>query len=214
MSRLHRGRKILQRALYNHALAMGSSRVKNAWVLRGPLGWQDDAVQSGGIPCSKTRCRVTTNGCRDRSRVLDSYLDGELEGRKMLELDEHVSDCESCREEIHLLRATRGSLKRAVIRKAPDDLRLAHCRRPGSRTGSRLQEVPMSRTTRRGWRRKLRGKAGASCGCSRHSLCLGRSYGRSSPRDVNAGAKAGFGDELLKELVLDTRSRSLLKRRT
>jgi RNA polymerase sigma-70 factor (ECF subfamily) len=32
MSRLHRGRKLLQRALYNHAIALGSSRAKSEWA--------------------------------------------------------------------------------------------------------------------------------------------------------------------------------------
>ena len=52
--------------------------------------------------------------CRDRARMLGSYLDGELEAAKLIEIDEHVGECETCREETQLLRAMRGSLKRVV----------------------------------------------------------------------------------------------------
>lgn len=66
---------------------------------------------------------MTTHECRERARVLGSYLDGELEGAKLIELDEHVAGCQTCREEVHLLRAIRGSLKRAVRAAVPDGLR-------------------------------------------------------------------------------------------
>jgi anti-sigma factor RsiW len=66
---------------------------------------------------------MTMHPCRDRSRMLGSYLDGELEAAKLLEIDEHVGDCETCREEVQLLRATRGSLKRVVRTAAPGGLR-------------------------------------------------------------------------------------------
>ncbi|MGH7293891.1 MAG: anti-sigma factor family protein, partial [Polyangiaceae bacterium] len=56
-------------------------------------------------------------------RMLGSYLDGELEAGKLLEIDEHVGECETCREETHLLRAMRGSLKRVVKAPAPAGLR-------------------------------------------------------------------------------------------
>ncbi len=42
--------------------------------------------------------------------MLGSYLDGELEAAKLIEIDEHVAGCETCREEVQLLRAMRGSL--------------------------------------------------------------------------------------------------------
>ncbi len=57
---------------------------------------------------------MTMHPCRDRARMLGSYLDGELEAAKLLEIDEHVGECETCREETQLLRAMRGSLKRVV----------------------------------------------------------------------------------------------------
>jgi anti-sigma factor RsiW len=55
--------------------------------------------------------------------MLGPYLDGELEAAKLIEIDEHVASCETCREEAHLLRAMRGSLKRVVRTAAPAGLR-------------------------------------------------------------------------------------------
>jgi anti-sigma factor RsiW len=65
---------------------------------------------------------VTVRPCRDRSRLLGPYLDGQLEGPILLEIDEHVGGCETCREEMHLLTAMRASLKRVVRATAPAGL--------------------------------------------------------------------------------------------
>jgi anti-sigma factor RsiW len=66
---------------------------------------------------------MTTHDCRDRISLLGSYLDGELGAAKLIELDEHVVGCETCREEVQLLRAMRGSLKRVVRTPAPSGFR-------------------------------------------------------------------------------------------
>jgi anti-sigma factor RsiW len=55
--------------------------------------------------------------------MLGAYLDGELGAAKLIELDEHVAECGTCREEVHLLRAMRGSLKRVVRSATPGGLR-------------------------------------------------------------------------------------------
>jgi anti-sigma factor RsiW len=55
--------------------------------------------------------------------MLGPYLDGELEASTLVQLDEHVSGCEVCGEEVRLLRAMRGSLKRVVRSAAPNELR-------------------------------------------------------------------------------------------
>jgi anti-sigma factor RsiW len=65
---------------------------------------------------------MTLHECRDRARMLGPYLDGELEAPKLIEIDEHVAVCETCREEAQLLRAMRGSLKRVVRTAAPGGL--------------------------------------------------------------------------------------------
>jgi anti-sigma factor RsiW len=86
---------------------------------------------------------MTLHECRDRARMLGPYLDGELEAAKLIEIDEHVAQCETCREEAQLLRAMRGSLKRVVRTAAPLGLRdrigtamAAEIVREGARTGS------------------------------------------------------------------------------
>ena len=66
---------------------------------------------------------MTSHECRARSRMLGPYLDGELEASTLVQLDEHVSGCEVCGEEVRLLRAMRGSLKRVVRSAAPNELR-------------------------------------------------------------------------------------------
>jgi anti-sigma factor RsiW len=66
---------------------------------------------------------MSAHPCRDHSRMLGSYLDGELGASKLIEVDEHVADCGTCREEVQLLRAMRGSLKRVVRSPAPGSLR-------------------------------------------------------------------------------------------
>jgi anti-sigma factor RsiW len=66
---------------------------------------------------------MTTHECRDRARMLGSYLDGEVGAARLIEIDEHVGVCETCREEVQLLRAMRGSLKRVVRSAAPGALR-------------------------------------------------------------------------------------------
>ncbi len=66
---------------------------------------------------------MTSQECRDRARMLGSYLDGELGAAKLIELDAHVAACGTCHEEVQLLRAMRGSLKRVVRVPAPGGLR-------------------------------------------------------------------------------------------
>jgi anti-sigma factor (TIGR02949 family) len=66
---------------------------------------------------------MIVNDCRDRARMLGPYLDGELEAATLIEIDEHVGACETCREEAQLLCAIRGSLKRVVRGSAPSGLR-------------------------------------------------------------------------------------------
>jgi anti-sigma factor RsiW len=51
--------------------------------------------------------------CKD-SRVLGAYLDGELDAPTLLEVETHLSACETCRERVQVDRATRQSLKRVV----------------------------------------------------------------------------------------------------
>jgi anti-sigma factor RsiW len=66
---------------------------------------------------------VTAHDCRARAALLGSYLDGQLEASRLIEMDEHVGACDSCRESVQLLRAMRASLKHVVRTAAPEGLR-------------------------------------------------------------------------------------------
>lgn len=49
--------------------------------------------------------------CKDDAKLLDGYLDGELELPAALALEEHLQSCASCRTELGRLRALRGALR-------------------------------------------------------------------------------------------------------
>jgi anti-sigma factor RsiW len=55
-----------------------------------------------------------SEGCKKFTHLLGAYADGQLDATTLLDVDEHVTYCETCRERIELDRAIRGSLKRVV----------------------------------------------------------------------------------------------------
>src|SRR5215470_5440661 len=57
--------------------------------------------------------------CQKYARLLGAYVDGELEPAKLLEIEGHVSKCETCRERVALDRAMRGTLKKVISSSAP-----------------------------------------------------------------------------------------------
>jgi anti-sigma factor RsiW len=148
---------------------------------------------------------MTMHDCRDRARMLGSYLDGELEAAKLLEIDEHVGECETCREETQLLRAMRGSLKRVVRASAPAGLRdrigvamTAERVREDARTdaeadalGAKAPLVSLS-----SWRTMVPLATAAA-------LALMWGAATRSTQGVSPEARAGFGDDLLAELVAE-----------
>ena len=146
---------------------------------------------------------MTLYECRERARVLDSYLDGQLEASKMLELDDHVSGCETCREELGLLRAIRGSLKRVVKTAAPDAL---HERIAGALAGERARSKAQVESIAEGalpgskssWRTMVPLATAAAL-----ALVWGAATRGVALTPTSQEARAGFGDDLLKELVLE-----------
>jgi len=70
--------------------------------------------------------------CKD-SRLIEAYLDGELDASGVVDVESHLAACETCRERLALDRATRQSLKR-VVRKAPEG-------RPEGREGMRARAL-------------------------------------------------------------------------
>jgi anti-sigma factor RsiW len=148
---------------------------------------------------------MTMHECRDRARMLGSYLDGELEAAKLLEIDEHVGGCETCREEVQLLRATRGSLRRVVRTSAPSSVR------------DRIGSAMAAERTREDLRADGEGEALASklFGGGRGSwrtvvpvataAAIALVWGaaaRGTPTVMNESL-AGFGNDLLDELVAE-----------
>lgn len=76
--------------------------------------------------------------CSSVARLLGAHTDGQLDAARTLEVDDHLGRCEACRERVALDRAIRGSLKKAVKTRAPDDVRarvLAAMAGPSARDG-------------------------------------------------------------------------------
>ena len=69
-----------------------------------------------GVVNSESRCSSV-------ARLLGAHADGQLDAAKTLEVDDHLAQCETCRERVALDRALRGSLKKAVRTTAPADVR-------------------------------------------------------------------------------------------
>lgn len=61
--------------------------------------------------------------CSAIARLLGAHADGQLDAASTLEVDDHLGQCETCRERVALDRAIRGSLKRSVRTSAPADVR-------------------------------------------------------------------------------------------
>jgi anti-sigma factor RsiW len=59
-------------------------------------------------------------GCRAIARLVEGYLDGELEPSQLLEVEHHTQSCETCRERVVLDRAIRSSVRRTVTHARPN----------------------------------------------------------------------------------------------
>jgi anti-sigma factor RsiW len=150
---------------------------------------------------------MTMHECRDRSRMLGSYLDGELDAGKLIEIDEHVASCDTCREETQLLSAMRGSLKRVVRTATPNGLRdrignamAAEVAREEARTeadaGGFDPTVPVASLG--SWRTMVPLATAAA-------LALVWGAATRTTQHATSEVVAGFGDDLLAELVEEHR---------
>ena len=68
--------------------------------------------------------KITGMKCPRAKQLFSPYLDGALTGTEMLALQDHWSECGTCREEYEGLRRTQQLLVNAVRPKAPADLGL------------------------------------------------------------------------------------------
>ena len=148
---------------------------------------------------------MTVHECRDRSRLLSSYLDGELEAGKLIEVDEHVGECETCREEAHLLRAMRGSLKRVVKTSAPSGLRermatamAAELSREEAREDAEAEALGATApvVSLASWRTMVPLATAAAL-----ALFWGAATRGTQPRGYET--RAGFGEDLLSQFVAE-----------
>lgn len=62
--------------------------------------------------------------CKDNGRLLDAYVDGELDVSSTLALEDHLRSCAPCRAAVARLEALRSALRRhAALDPAPESLR-------------------------------------------------------------------------------------------
>jgi len=74
------------------------------------------------MKCTDKQC--TGMQCSEAKRLFSPYLDGAVTGTQMHGLQEHLSDCKTCRQEYRLLRQTQQLLVSVVRPKVPADLSL------------------------------------------------------------------------------------------
>jgi anti-sigma factor RsiW len=151
---------------------------------------------------------VTTHECRDRSRLLGSFLDGQLEASTFLEIDEHLAGCETCREEVQLLSAMRASLKRVVRSAAPagvyeriGNAMAAERAREEARATATLAQEPFGAmgpiASHTSWRSMVPLATAAAL-----ALVWGAAT-RGAPQPTDREARASFGDDLLAMFVAE-----------
>src|SRR5258707_5774267 len=96
------------------------------------------------MKCTDTQC--TGMQCSEAKRLFSPYLDGAVTGTQMHRLQEHLSDCETCRQEYQLLRQTQQLLVSVGRPNAPADLALK-LRLAVSREAARARTPPLLRLT-------------------------------------------------------------------
>jgi anti-sigma factor RsiW len=135
--------------------------------------------------------------------MLGPYFDGELEASKLVQLDEHVSGCEACGEEVRLLRAMRGSLRRVVRSAAPTELRDRMVNAMGAERAREARGYAdaslLDASTGvgpRSWRTMVPLATAAAI-----ALVWGTATRANQP--VSSEYHSGFGDDLLAQLVAE-----------
>jgi len=70
--------------------------------------------------------------CNRVARLLDAYIDGELDGESMLKIREHLRNCPDCESELKAIRRMKMLVARTLPMVPPTDLEdrlLASCRK-------------------------------------------------------------------------------------
>jgi anti-sigma factor RsiW len=140
--------------------------------------------------------------------LLGPFVDGELEPSKMAVVDSHVEACEGCRERVLLDEATRHSLKQVVRQPAPSDLKArVAAAMQAERTRGDARDKAQGRNN--GWRTVVPLATAAAFALAWGAMSRGP-LARTTASDQ---VRAGFGDDLLSELVAE-HSRPLPPERT
>jgi anti-sigma factor RsiW len=148
-----------------------------------------------------SRPHMDASMCRDHLRLLDAYLDGELEPAQLLDVEGHVAECVGCRERVELHRATKASLKRLTKVSSPEALRgraLAAMMAEKARGDARAP-APQAGA----WRSFVPLASAAALALAFGSLGRGSTGGVGSDSPRAAGLGNDLGDELLQELIAE-----------
>jgi len=168
----------------------------------------------------KSAMVTDSHDCKEHRHLLGAYVDGELEPSCVLELDEHVAACESCRERVMLDRAIRGSLKRTVKAHAaaPAGLRervaaamVAEQARGEARARAIAEESKSKRAS--AWHTLVPLASAAALALVWGAATRGPLTGGRSTSGEPARAGVGAGDDVIEELVAE-HSRPLPPERT
>ena len=116
MSRLHRGRKALQKQLYEFA-------VDRNLAPRCPTTQMSDP------------CLNHMSECEDALHELYGYLDGELTDERRAAIQRHLDDCQPCAEPYDFEAELREVIRRKCQEQVPDTPDGQGARRPGRRAG-------------------------------------------------------------------------------
>ncbi len=145
---------------------------------------------------NRSSAALDLSKCRESARLLDAYLDGELDPSRLLDVEGHVNECVGCRERVELHRATTASLKRVTKAAAPVDLRaraLAAMQAEKVRGEARAPAVQAG-----AWRSFVPLASAAALALAFGALDRGPNSGA-----LNDSVHAGLGDELLQELIAE-----------
>jgi anti-sigma factor RsiW len=152
---------------------------------------------------------VTERPCPEFGPLLGPFTDGELEPSKMALVDSHVEQCEGCRERVLLDEATRASLKTVTKQPASDDFkkRVAAAMAAEQTRADVRDKVASGRPV--SWRTVVPLATAAAFALAWGAMSRGP-LARTTASDMS---RAGFGDDLLSDLVAE-HSRPLPPERT
>ena len=152
MSRLYRGRRLLQKALAQYAVDSGFARRGRHG--RGSRRAPPPPRPEGGRAMTPDSQHLPAMDCAELERSVEAYLDGEFEPREQAEAEAHLAGCERCRLAADAAARVRSAL-RARLReamgptppagRAPEALRRRVYRRAGPRAPPALAPPPRRR---------------------------------------------------------------------